>query len=879
MDANHGADPINTNGSMIIDLDPEPPPAEQRQQQTNPPMDGQPRKGESKGRPRVGKKELEALGQVGVQGGGGRTTRSKPEPSSPRQLRLGLRKNSPGSHGPGIPALDLNSPKTRGEGSGRRGVGTPPGKQVRFGGSSPMKSPRSEGRQFPVEACLALPASPQPLKTLDSPRDPSMVVRFNLKQGFQGFGSSSEGVARSPGGGFGGDRGSEERFGVLGAGRSPRANGSERELDLRSPSLAGDAEKGPRQRRDGKLKSSVHKRREGRDRQKKEGPREVIELDPGSDGGLDGDARLAVRSVKGPGGSPQADKKERPRLRVRIVNSASAGFPGEGPFQYPSVMRGEESARLDDSLGGGAKGAEKSGGGESTRSPGEKRKKRRRDGDPSKFEIKIKRKHLQQGKKSPEGEERIEAPKYQEEEKPTTGLKSEPDLGDGMQRGELRSPKQKEGLVRRKDDKLPRKGKKKAGLEDEPDARAQMNQGQGLQPESTHSRDVETGVKDEDRSTDTGLETEGVGGNKLQTGVNRRREAVREKLKTDEEVMKRADEILSQQALVALGGKMRPSAEPPRPLPEGAVEGKTHWEHLLAEMNWLAKDFEKERRWKMAQAKKVALKASKAQLDVEARDQKRVRDEESRVKKTASMIAREVRKFWVKIEKLVQYKQSALAEETKKKALDKHLDFLVGQTERYSTMLAADLHGRPGSGTSRGSGELGTSRGSERELGTSRGSGDGAEAGRELGKSRLALTDGAASGPEVWSREEEARGGAGEGNIGGGEEEGREVEGEDERKLGGLGGAAQPDGDADFEVGEDDQEEVRIISLCVVFSSLKIPDIHDLLPCGADILFSVEQDWRCKTLIKPLACLPGCGGKSHSCWLRVGYRGLIHSTL
>jgi hypothetical protein len=837
MDANQGADPINTNGSMVIDLDPEPPPAEQRQQQANPLMDGQPRKGESKGRPRVGKKELEALGRAGMQGGGGRTTRSKPEPTSPRQLRLGLRKNSPGSQSPGVPALDLNSPKTRGEGSGRRGVGSPPGKQVRFGGSSPIKSLRSEGRQFPVEAALALPASPRPLKSLDSPRDPSMVVRFNLKQGFQGFGSSSEGVARSPGGGFGGDRESEEGFGVLGTGQSPRANGSERELDLRSPSSAGDAEKGPRQRRDGMLKSSVLKRREGRDRPKKEGRCEVIELDLGSDGGLDGEAGLAVRSVKGPGGSPQADRKERPRLRVRIVNSGSAGFPGEGPLQSPGMMRTEESARLGDSLGGGAEGAEKSGGGESVRSRGEKRKKRRRDGDPSKFEIKIKRKHLQQGNKSSErgGDERkAEAPEG-EEEKPTTGLKSEPDLKDEMQGGKLRAPKQKEGLFRRKDDKLARKGKKKAGVKDGQGARAhpaEKNQGQDLPPESTHSRDLEIGVKDEDRSTDTGLEREGVGGIRLQSGVNRRREAVREKLKTDDEVMKRADEILSQQALVALGGKMRPSAEPPLLLPEGAIEGKTHWEHLLAEMNWLAKDFEKERRWKLAQAKKVALKASKAQLDVEARDQKRVRDEESRVKKTASMIAREVRKFWVKIEKLVQYKQSALAEETKKKALDKHLDFLVGQTERYSTMLAADLQGQPGSGTPRGSGEPGTSRGStreEREPGTSRGSGDGAEAGRELGKSRLALTDGAASGPEVWSREEEERGGTGEENMGGGEEEGRRVEGEGEQKLGGLGGAAQPDGDADFEVGEEDQEEVRFVSICVVFSTHRILDVHDIV--------------------------------------------------
>jgi hypothetical protein len=50
-----------------------------------------------------------------------------------------------------------------------------------------------------------------------------------------------------------------------------------------------------------------------------------------------------------------------------------------------------------------------------------------------------------------------------------------------------------------------------------------------------------------------------------------------------------------------------------------------------------------------------------------------------------------VKKFWTKIEKLVFYKNQLELEERKKKALDKQLDFLLGQTERYSTMLAENL--------------------------------------------------------------------------------------------------------------------------------------------------------------------------------------------
>lgn len=54
----------------------------------------------------------------------------------------------------------------------------------------------------------------------------------------------------------------------------------------------------------------------------------------------------------------------------------------------------------------------------------------------------------------------------------------------------------------------------------------------------------------------------------------------------------------------------------------------------------------------------------------------------------ASGIAKDVKKFWLKVDKLVSYKQQLLIEERKKKALDKHLDFLLGQTERYMLHLS-----------------------------------------------------------------------------------------------------------------------------------------------------------------------------------------------
>lgn len=45
----------------------------------------------------------------------------------------------------------------------------------------------------------------------------------------------------------------------------------------------------------------------------------------------------------------------------------------------------------------------------------------------------------------------------------------------------------------------------------------------------------------------------------------------------------------------------------------------------------------------------------------------------------------------------MQYKQHARLEEKRKKALDQHLNFIVGQTEKYSTWLTEGLNKTEGS--------------------------------------------------------------------------------------------------------------------------------------------------------------------------------------
>ncbi|KAL4459188.1 hypothetical protein ABPG75_014053 [Micractinium tetrahymenae] len=121
--------------------------------------------------------------------------------------------------------------------------------------------------------------------------------------------------------------------------------------------------------------------------------------------------------------------------------------------------------------------------------------------------------------------------------------------------------------------------------------------------------------------------------------------------------------------------------------------GKTHWDCLLEEMAWLAKEFAKERAWKAKQAKRAAVAVQRSNLDLESRVLVRQREAEKSIRKRAAWIAKEVMAFWDKAQRVVLYKVKSQVEAKKKEVMDRQLDFLLGQTQKYSTMLAERLKG------------------------------------------------------------------------------------------------------------------------------------------------------------------------------------------
>lgn len=166
-------------------------------------------------------------------------------------------------------------------------------------------------------------------------------------------------------------------------------------------------------------------------------------------------------------------------------------------------------------------------------------------------------------------------------------------------------------------------------------------------------------------------------------------EEIASKAAHDAQILKRVRTL--QKDGLWLPKRIAAQPEPPRT--------KTHWDYLLEEMAWLAKDFQDERRWKIAAGRKLSRAVAKHHKELELEEKRKSKEEEIALRRTASRMAKEVKKFWSQIEKVVIFKAQQAEEVVKKAAREKQLDFLVGQTEKYSSMLAQELKAPEAAGT------------------------------------------------------------------------------------------------------------------------------------------------------------------------------------
>ncbi len=114
-----------------------------------------------------------------------------------------------------------------------------------------------------------------------------------------------------------------------------------------------------------------------------------------------------------------------------------------------------------------------------------------------------------------------------------------------------------------------------------------------------------------------------------------------------------------------------------------------HWHFLLKEMMWMAEDFSKERKRHASLAKKQSKSIEAHVKGHSARKAKSQKDSILALHRIAQRSAREIRSFWGKLQRFVAYKQKRLCDETRQKAMDRHLVYLMKQTEMYTKSLSS----------------------------------------------------------------------------------------------------------------------------------------------------------------------------------------------
>ncbi len=124
-------------------------------------------------------------------------------------------------------------------------------------------------------------------------------------------------------------------------------------------------------------------------------------------------------------------------------------------------------------------------------------------------------------------------------------------------------------------------------------------------------------------------------------------------------------------------------------------------------MLWLSADFQSERKRQISQAKKLSNAIKQYHATLHTRKIRERAEFEAKVRRLAARLNRNVqRDYWKKIERVVGYKQRLDGEEQRRKDMDKHLVFLVRQTEKYGESLTKrSTDGGGGDGEGGGDGD------------------------------------------------------------------------------------------------------------------------------------------------------------------------------
>ena len=121
---------------------------------------------------------------------------------------------------------------------------------------------------------------------------------------------------------------------------------------------------------------------------------------------------------------------------------------------------------------------------------------------------------------------------------------------------------------------------------------------------------------------------------------------------------------------------------------------KTHWDYLLKEMEWMAKDFERERRVKAANAKKMARGNSKYLSEKMIFAERYEKQKKQEIKKNASTISKIVQQYWKSVDKIVKHNYGVTYEYRKQIAREKRLKTFVSKHLKLSEKVAEEMQSK-----------------------------------------------------------------------------------------------------------------------------------------------------------------------------------------
>ncbi|CAJ0941547.1 unnamed protein product, partial [Mesorhabditis belari] len=117
----------------------------------------------------------------------------------------------------------------------------------------------------------------------------------------------------------------------------------------------------------------------------------------------------------------------------------------------------------------------------------------------------------------------------------------------------------------------------------------------------------------------------------------------------------------------------------------------THWDNLLKEVVYLAHEFKTERKYKKKIASKFVRGAMKRWQELDKKEELALEKDKKHAMKSCAAVAKIVKDFWAKVNKVVDAKAKNVIESRKRRALNNQLTMLIDKADKLSSIVGDGL--------------------------------------------------------------------------------------------------------------------------------------------------------------------------------------------